>query len=179
MIGRLGRLGVANRLDRLRHDAVVGRHDQHDDVGDLRAARAHGGERGVTGRVDEGDRLAAGRDDLIGADVLRDAARFARDHIGVANRVEQRGLAVIDVAHDGDDRRTRNRRAFLVRPIEQSFLDVGFRDALDRMAHFLGDELGGVGVEHVGQGHHAALAHQKLDHVDRALGHAARRAPGW
>ena len=33
---------------------------------------------------------------------------------------------------------------------------------------------GGVGVEHVGQRHHAALAHQKLDHVDRALGHAAR-----
>src|SRR5208283_2712018 len=28
-------------------------------------------------------------------------------------------------------------------------------------------------VEHVGQRHHAALAHQKLDHVDRALGHAA------
>ena len=171
---RLGRLGVANRLDRLRHDAVVGGDDQHDDVGDLRAARAHGGEGGVAGRVDEGDRLAAGRDDLIGADVLGDAAGFARHDIGVADRVEQRGLAVIDMAHDGDDRRTRHGRAFFVGPIEQAFLDVGFGDALDRMPHFLGDELRGVGVEHVGQGHHAALAHQELDHVDRALGHAAR-----
>ena len=170
----LGRLGVANRLDRLRHDAVVRRHDQHDDVGDLRAARAHRGEGRVTGRVDEGDGLAAGRNDLVGADVLRDAARFARDHIGVADRVEQRGLAVIDVAHDGDDRRPRNGRAFLVGPIEEALLDVGFGDALDRMAHFLGDELGVVGLEHVGQRHHAALAHQKLDHVDRAFGHAAR-----
>ena len=53
----LGRLGVANRLDRLRHDAVIRRHDQHDDVGDLRAARAHRGEGRVTGRVDEGDGL--------------------------------------------------------------------------------------------------------------------------
>ena len=42
------------------------------------------------------------------------------------------------------------------------------------MAHFLGNELRGVGVEHVGQRHHAALAHQKLDHIDRAFGHAAR-----
>ena len=170
----LGRLGVANRLDRLRHDAVVGRYDQHDDVGDLRAARAHRGEGCVAGRVDEGDFLAAGGDDLVGADVLGDAARFARDDVGVADRVEQRGLAVIDMAHDGDDRRARDGRAFVVGPIEQAFFDVGLGDALDRMAHLLGDQLRGVGVEHVGQGHHAALAHQKLDHVDCALGHAAR-----
>ena len=56
----------------------------------------------------------------------------------------------------------------------EALLDVGFGDALDRVAHFLGHELRGVGVERVGQRHHAALAHQKLDHVDRAFGHAAR-----
>ena len=55
MIGTLGRLGVVDRLDRLRHDAVVGRHHQHDDVGHLGAAGAHRGEGGVAGRVDEGD----------------------------------------------------------------------------------------------------------------------------
>ena len=42
--------------------------------------------------------------DLVGADVLGDAASFARGHIGLADRVEQRGLAVVDVTHDGDDR---------------------------------------------------------------------------
>ena len=146
----LGRLGVADRLDRLRHDAVVGSHDQHDDVGDFRSARAHGGERGMARRVDEGDRLAAGRDDLIGADVLSDAAGFARDHIGVADRVEQRGLAVVDMAHDGDDGRARHWRAFLVGSIKQALLDVGFGDPLDRMAHFLRDELGVVRLEHIG-----------------------------
>ena len=54
---RAGRLGVADRLDRLRHDAVVRRHHQHHDVRHLRAACAHGGEGRVAGRVDEGDRL--------------------------------------------------------------------------------------------------------------------------
>ena len=39
---------------------------------------------------------------LVGADVLRDAAGFAGGNIGFANGVEQRSLAVIDVAHDGD-----------------------------------------------------------------------------
>jgi hypothetical protein len=37
----LGRLGVVDGFERLRHDAVVGRHHQHDDVGDLGAAGAH------------------------------------------------------------------------------------------------------------------------------------------
>ena len=44
---------------------------------------------------------------LVGADVLRDSAGFAPGHVGGADRVEQAGLAVIDVAHDGDHRRTR------------------------------------------------------------------------
>ena len=43
--------------------------------------------------------------------MLRDAARFARHHVGLAQRVEQRGLAVIDMAHDGDDRRARLERS--------------------------------------------------------------------
>src|SRR3954470_18792313 len=39
--------------------------------------------------------------------MLRDAARFAFGDSGCADRVEQRSLAVIDVAHDGDDRSAR------------------------------------------------------------------------
>jgi hypothetical protein len=58
MIGTFGRLGVIDGFDRLRHDAVIGRHHQHDDVGDLGAAGTHRGERGVARRIDEGD-LAA------------------------------------------------------------------------------------------------------------------------
>ena len=53
----LGGLGVVDRLDRLRLHAVVGGHHQNDDVGDLGAAGAHGGERLVARRVDEGDLL--------------------------------------------------------------------------------------------------------------------------
>ena len=51
-----GVLGVRDRLDRLRHDRVVGGDDEHDDVGHLRAARAHRGERLVARRVEERDR---------------------------------------------------------------------------------------------------------------------------
>ena len=77
----VGRLGVVERLDRLRHHAVVGRDHEHRDVGRLGAAGTHGGERLVTRGVDEGDRplvaLELG-DHLVGADVLGDAAGLAR-----------------------------------------------------------------------------------------------------
>ena len=35
----------------------------------------------------------------------------------------------------------------VVGDVEQAFLDVGFGDALDRVAEFLGEELRGVGVD--------------------------------
>ena len=94
---------MIDRLERLRHDAVVGRYHQHDDVGDFGAAGAHARERFVAGRIDEHD-LAAVLLDVISADVLRDAAGFALGHVGGPDGIEQRSFAVIDVAHDGDHR---------------------------------------------------------------------------
>ena len=105
-------LGAADVLDRLLglgHDAVVGGHHEDRDVGDVRAAGAHGGERLVARGVDEGD-LAAVLLDLVGADLLGDAARLPRGHRRLADGVEQRGLAVVDVAEDGDHRRPRDER---------------------------------------------------------------------
>ena len=98
---------VVDRLDRLRHDAVVGRDDEHDDVRRLGAAGAHEREGLVAGSVEEDDRLAL-RLDAVGADVLRDPAGLAGRDLRLADRVEERRLAVVDVAHDRDDRRARH-----------------------------------------------------------------------
>ena len=51
------------------------------------------------GRVEERDRLVVVRD-LIGADVLGDAPGLRLDHFGLAYRVQERRLAVVDVTHD-------------------------------------------------------------------------------
>ena len=79
---------MVNRFLGLRHDTVVGCNHQDDDVGGLGAASAHRGKRGVARSVEECDH-AARRFDVIGADVLRDAARLTRCHTGTANVVEQ------------------------------------------------------------------------------------------
>ena len=164
---------MVDGFDRLRHHAVIGRNHQHDDVGDLGAAGAHRGERGVAGRVDEGDLLAAfGRQHLIGADMLGDAAGFAGDNVGMTERVEQRGLAVVDVTHHGHDRRARLGVGGVVGGVEQALFDVGRRHALHGVAELFGDQLRGIGIDHVGDLVHRALLHQHADDVDGALGHA-------
>ena len=98
----------------------------------------------MTWRVDEGDLGARRRGDLIGADMLGDAARLARRDVGGANGVEQRSLAMVDMTHNSDDWRARFDLRWIVGDVEQAFLNVGFRHAANGVAHFLGDELGSI-----------------------------------
>ena len=168
----LGRLGVADRLDRLRHDAVVGRHHQDDDVGDRGAARAHRGERGVARRVDEGHRPAGADVDLVGADMLGDAAGLLGRDVGRAQRVQQRGLAVVDVAHDGHDRRARLQVLLDVGDALEALLDVGLADALHLVPELGHHQLGGIRVEALVDRGQDAVLHQHLDHLGATDRHA-------
>ena len=76
-------LGELEGFFGLRHEAVVGRHDEHGDVRDRGSALAHLGEGGVARSVEERDslalilRLLALIRNGVGADVLGDAASFA------------------------------------------------------------------------------------------------------
>ena len=166
------RLGVGDGFLGLRHDAVVAGNHQHDDVRHLGAARTHGGEGFVTRRIEEGDLLARGQGHLVGADMLRDAAGFVRRHVGGAQGVEQRGLAVIDMAHDRDHRRPRDADLVGIDFLGQAGLDIAFGDAFELVAHLRHHQLGGVGVDRLVDGGHHAHAHQRLDDVGAALAHA-------
>jgi hypothetical protein len=87
----------------LGHDSIIGCNDENDDIGPLSAARTHGSESRVAWRVQESDRPATMLD-LVSADVLGDAANLPGGDIRVADSIQQGGLAVIDVAQNGDDR---------------------------------------------------------------------------
>ena len=95
------------------------------------------------GRIEERDH-AFRRFHVVRADVLRDAARFARRHLRAADVVEQRGLAVVDVTHDGDDRRTRlgtrSRALFAL----QIFFDLVALEHLGDVAHLFDHQRRGV-----------------------------------
>ena len=105
-------LGVVDRLDGLRHDAVISRDNQHDDVGDGRTAGTHRCKRFVARRIDKNDLallVAHFHGHAERTRRLRDAACFAACDVRVADAVEQRGLAVVDVAQNRDDRTARTK----------------------------------------------------------------------
>ena len=155
----VGGLGVVDGLDGLGHDAVVGSHHQHRDVGHVGAAGAHRGERLVARGVQEGDEVVPHLD-LISADGLGDAAGLARGDVGLADGVQDAGLAVVDVAHDADDRRTCHQIGLVVLLLdEQPLLDGDVDLVLHLGAELLGDQGGGVEVDHVVDGVHLAHLH--------------------
>ena len=163
----LGGLGVGDGFDRLGHDAVVGGHDQDHDVGHVGPAGAHGGEGLVAGRVDEGDRLAVVLD-LVGANVLRDAAALALDDVGLADAVQERGLAVIDVAQDRDDRRARH-EVFRIDVRRERFHEFVLRgalvDDLEFNPEFHGQHGGQIVVQAGVDGGHLAKGHELAEQL--------------
>ena len=170
-----GRLRVVHGLDRLRHDAVVRGHDEDDDVGDLGAAGAHEGEGLVAGGVEEDD-LPRADVDVVGADVLGDAAGLARRHLGLADRVEERGLAVVDVAHDRDHGRARDEVLRL--RLHRLDLDDLLLEGLDRglVAELLADLDGQLRVEALVDRRHDAARDERLHDVAALdVGHLLRQ----
>jgi len=111
------------------HDSVVRCNDHDCDVRDLGAAGAHGREGLVARRIEEDD-VAAVLDDLAGADVLSDAAALPGRDLGCSDRIEERRLAVVDVAHDRDDRGARLKEARVVLLIELLFRGGAYRSRL-------------------------------------------------
>ncbi len=186
----VGRLRVVESLDRLGLHTVVGRDHQHRDVGGLRTTGTHGGERLVTRGVDEGDLAVFAfvlRVDLVGTDVLGDAAGLARHHVGVADGVEELGLAVVDVTHDGHDRRTRREVGLValvfteldLEGLEQLTVLLLGRDDLDDVVQLGAEELQRLLVHRLGRGHHLTEVEHDLDQRRRvradAVGEVGQR----
>ncbi len=73
--------------------------------------------------------------DAVGADVLGDAAGFARRDARLADRVHERRLAVIDVTHERDDRAARL-EFFLLLDDRRRRRDHDLLDLVDAAAFF-------------------------------------------
>ena len=115
--------------------------------------------------------------DVIRADVLRDSAGFAIGHVGGTNGVEQRRLAVIDVAHDGHHRRAANAVGSflgLLDLLRALFLEADFVGGCAELAR---DLLGHFRVEILVDGGENLLLHQLLDDQIRFDARASRTIP--
>ncbi|HYH87208.1 MAG TPA: translation initiation factor IF-2 N-terminal domain-containing protein, partial [Pyrinomonadaceae bacterium] len=105
---------------------------------------------------------------LVRTDVLRDAAGFAGDHVGATDRVEKLRLAVVDVTHDGHDRRTDDEIALValvlteleVERLEQLAVLLLRGDDLDVVVELGAQDVQGRRVQRLGRRHHLAEVEQ-------------------
>ena len=167
-----GRLGVVNRFDGLRHHRVIGGNHKHHDIRDIRPTRPHGGKGRVTRRIKEGQKRAAFGAHLIGPDMLRDPACFARDDICLANAVKQRGLAVVNMAHDGDDGWPWLQLGWAVLFDLDHIFHICVRYTLHAVTEFADDQFRRIGIDGLVLRDHHAHLHQRFNHIGHALGHA-------
>ena len=112
-----------------------------------------------------------GRFNLVGTNMLGDAAGLARHNRSVAQGIQQRRLAVIDMAHNGDNRSTRLHAVYRIIVPHQTFFNIRLGYPLDGMTKVFGDQLGGICVDDIIDGVHFALLHQELDDINCALTH--------
>ena len=122
--------------------------------------------------VDEGQQstIAFG---LIGADVLGDSTGLIVDDVGVPNLVEQLGLAVVNVSHDGNDWWANRSVVVVVVVHDVEQLEQLNLLLLARVDHAdLDTQVGREQFDHVvGQGlggrDHLSLLHEEADDVGR------------
>ena len=122
--------------------------------------------------IEEGDGLVVYLDG-IRANVLGNAAGLARRDLRVTDIVEKGGLAVIDMAHDDDDRRTGDElfcRVLMI--VKEFFLNCDDDLALYLAAELHGDEFRRIVVDGLVDRRHHAVFQQTLDDLRRRLLHA-------
>ena len=156
------RFRVLHGFAGLRHHAVVRRHHQDDDVGRLGTTCTHLGKRSVARGVEEGDHATVGFD-VVGTDVLGNTTGFAGGNLGTTDIVEQRGLTVVNVTHDGHDRRTRCGLAFELQRFGQGIFQGRVADQGDLVAQLFGDQLSGLLIEHLVDGDRSTQLEHELD----------------
>ena len=154
----------------LRHDRVIRRDNQNRNIRRLCAAGTHRREGFVTGGIEERD-IAAVHLDRVCADMLGDAARFARRDAAITDVVQQGRLAVVDVTHDGHDRRTRLEVLLAVVEVfgGQLILRGHFRLLFQRDIKIRADKRRGIEVNLAVDGRHVAQQEELLDNLRAGL----------
>ena len=158
-----GSFCMLNCLYRLRHHAVISSDNKNDDIRRLCPSGAHGGKGSVTRCIQERDRTLVGCYG-ISADMLRNPACLTRSNLTVPDVVKQRGLAVIDMAHNRHYRCARNLLAAILLLVRKQLL-VHLRrlSRLGDVSQFLNHKRRCILIDHLVDRHHGAHIEQDLD----------------
>ena len=163
---------MVDGLHGLWHDAVIGSNHEDSQVGGLSTTSTHGGKGLVTRGIQEGNGAFAVHvyRGLVCTNTLGDAAFLAGALVGLADGVQQAGLTVVNVTHDGDDWRTILQRflaAFVLTELQvEGFEELAVLilrgDDLDVVVNLRAEQLQRIFRYRSGRRHHFAKVKQRL-----------------
>ena len=156
----------------LGHDPVIGGDNQNNDIGNLGAARPHGGKRLMSGRVQKGNMTFVGGN-MISADMLGNPSGFHIGDPGFTNHIEQRSFTMIDMPHNGYHRWSFLQLLGIVGFLFQYlfFLEGGTR-TLDFIIKFGRHQGRCIIVDTLVDSGHKTQAHESSDHFAGFDSHA-------
>ncbi len=165
---------MLNRLDSLRHHAIISSHHEDDYVSRLGTASTHGGKRRVARSIQEGD-VAIVVFDMVSTDVLGDTPSLAGSNLGATDIIQQRGLTMVNVTHDGDDGCASDLLTLVGDAFENSCLERVILDQLGRVPHFLDHKGRGFLINRLVDSDRSAHVEHGLDHFSSFDGHLVRK----
>ena len=163
---------MRDSLNGLRHQTVIGCHDQNNHVSDVGSAGTHFCKGGVAWCIQEADLLPATVGNLVRTNMLGNAAGFARNHIRFAEIIQDGCLTVVYVTHNRHNRRPCHQCASIWGWGFQTLEDVVIGDAFDGMAQFVNNQFGRISVDALAGRSHDTHFHQDADDVSASFSHA-------
>ena len=151
----VGSLGMGDGLLGGGHHAVVGGDDDDGDIGHLGTTGTHGRKSLVARRIEEGDASSVLEFHIVGTDVLGNTTRLTGDDIGVADMVEQRGLAMVHMTHHRNDGCSGHEVVLIVLLFLYSLAHLGTH-IFSLEAELFCHEIDGLGIEALVDRHHNA-----------------------
>ncbi len=165
---------VVNGFHSLRHDGIVCRYNDDGHIGDFRPACPHGSKGFVSRCVKERYQTFVFKPYTVGPDMLRYAACFSGDDIGIADIVKQRCFAMVHVSHHGN-----NGRPFTeIHGIILLFLDGVMNlcsHEFNLESEFFGNKDHRFGIQALVDGNHKPQIHTGINDLDHRHVHQSRQ----
>ena len=158
----LCRLRMVDSFHSLRHNAIISRYNDDRNIGNLRTAGSHSGKRFVARGIQEGNLLVLIAN-LISTDSLSNSARFMKGYIGRTQCIQQCGLTMVYMAHDGNYRRTQLKESRIIR-FRSVFGKIFFLFRFQKgNTKFISQNFHSISVQVLVDCGHNAISHKVLD----------------
>src|SRR6056297_662335 len=99
----VGCLGMINSLYGLIHDTIISCNYKDNNISYLGPSGTHFCKGFMSGGIQVDNRMAV-KIDMIGSDMLCNPSGFTIDNVRFANAVQQRGLTMVNMAHNSYNR---------------------------------------------------------------------------